>query len=203
MTAISNLFNREAAATVVLDEKDSERLLASVAAKQGKVMVEAGYATYIASKSLTNARMAEIFGKSTSTVTLYRRAGKFLVLGGEPTGDLWRVLTSKSKANDKRVASVIDSEDATVQSIEAVTWEHFRKDGKPVVPTTPVATPNSDGLTPVQEADAMLKRLDVLIRQFDAEQFATIETSLNAMIARQVKRLTAAAKADSTAGAAA
>jgi len=195
MTAISNLFNREAATTTVLDEKDAERLLAVVASKQGKVMVEAGYATYIAWRSgLTNARMAEIFGKSTSTVTLYRRAGKFLVLGGEPTGDLWRVLTSKSKANDKRVAAAIDADDATVESIESTTWEHFRKDGKPVVPNTTTATPNADGLTPVDEVTGLLKRIGVLLPQFDAEQFATVETAMNALIAKQVKRLAAAEK---------
>lgn len=206
MVAIANLLNREAAAGTTLAPKDAERLVARVATAQGKVMEEAGYAVVIASRSLSNARMAEIFGKATSTITLYRRGGVFLVVGGDTESDTWRVLMSKSKANDKRVGAVIDKVDlsdkasykASLAAIEAVVSEHFKPDGKPVVaPAKPDANPSGEGegdLPPLTKALALVKALTEIVPALGPEEFSTLETAMHKVISDHVADLKVAAE---------
>lgn len=204
MAAISNLLNRESATDTVLDPKDAERLLAKVAGQAKRVMVDTGYAMFIATRSgITNKRAQEIFGKSASSITLYRRLGVALVAGVDPESDTWRVLSAKSKANDKKsgLADMLDdvdnvpSGDAVVEAVKAA----FTPDGKSRTATPATGAPGNDGEVPPQtEAAVILKRLDTLVRSLDAEQWAEVETAMNSLIARQVKRLAAAAKADSS-----
>jgi hypothetical protein len=203
MVAIANLLNRESATDTVLDPKDAERLLAKVAGSAKRVMVDTGYAMFIASRSgVTNKRAMEIFGKSSSSITLYRRLGVALVAGVDPESDTWRVLSAKSKANDAKsgLAEMLDdpnnvpTADAIVEKVKA----NFTPDGKSTAPKPAVGkTGDGDEVPPQVEAAALIARLDKVIRTLDTESWAEVETSLNSLITRQVKRLATAAKADS------
>lgn len=202
MVAISNLLNRESATDTVLDPKDAERLLAKVAGTAKRVMVDTGYAMFIASRSgVTNKRAMEIFGKSSSSITLYRRLGVALVAGVDPESDTWRVLSAKSKANDAKsgIADLLDDPNnvPSAQAVVDLVKQHFTPDGKSTAPKPSTATPSTDGDVPPQvEAAAIIARLDKISRALDAEQWAEVETSLNGLIGRAVKRLAAAAKAE-------
>lgn len=200
MVAISNLLNRESAAGTVLDPKDAERLLSKVAGSAKRVMVDTGYAMFIAARSgVTNKRAMEIFGKSSSSITLYRRLGVALVAGIDPESETWRVLSAKSKANDAKsgIAELLDDPDSvpTADAIVAKVKENFTPDGKSRTAKAPVGkTGDGTEVPPQVEAAALVARLDKITRALDAEQWAEVETSLNSLIGRAVKRLAAAAK---------
>lgn len=189
----ANPFTRENIGSVS-DPKVAERLVARAAKTGERVMVEAGYATYAAaSAGVTNKRIAEIFGKSASTVVLYRRLGKYLMVGGEPTSPTWRLLSGKSKANFKAIAAVIDGPDVTVEAIDAEVKKHFTPDGKSTAPVAVATTPAGE-TPPLDEALAILKRLRILADGFDAEAWSKVETALNTIVSRKVKALAAAAE---------
>lgn len=201
MTAVTSLLNRESAATTILEnQKDAERLVAHVASKQGRVMVDLGYATYIAVRSgLPKSRVAEILGKGASTVTLYFRGGRYLVLGGDPNSQEWKVLMSKSRASNAEVGKAIEAEDATLDKIHAVLSEQYLPDGKPhpkpesAQGANPTGTGDGD-VPPLTEANALIERLAVVVTSMDAETFSTVETMLHSLITRQVENLRQAAE---------
>lgn len=197
MTAVTSLLNRESARDTILENiKDAERLVAHVATKQGKVMQDLGYATYIAVRSgLSKTRTGEILNKAPSTVTLYFRLGRYLVLGGDPNSQQWSVLSSKARASNKDVGAAIEADDATIENIHKVLAEQFLPDGKPhpkpesaQTGADPTGTGDGD-VPPMTEATALIERLAVVVTAMDAEAFSSVETMLHALITRQVENL--------------
>lgn len=200
----TNPFTRENIATFEPGQiKQAENLLSRVAKADSTYMVQAAYATHAAIVAgVPNKRIAEVLDRSPSLVTLYRRGGSYLMKGGDPESAQWRLLIRKSKINDKRISAVLEEVDSTVEQVHAALAEHFTPDGKPVV--AKVSTPSPDNSTgssvpAPEECAALVSRLDHLIPSLDAEQWAKVETDLNAVIAKAVKARVAAAKAETKA----
>ena len=191
---------REKALTMANDGNPVKalRAVSAIAVKSGKVMVEGSLAIWAARKTgASNADIAAAFGKGTSTVTLYRRLGAYLVNGGEPTGDDWTRLSGKSKANFKAVGAVLDKDEFTPAEVTEVLNANFKADGSPLNPVTREGQTNQGEQTSREQALSHVKAIADLVKAgaLSTEDFAVVESAITEMRTRAVKQMLDAQKA--------
>lgn len=113
---------------------------------------------------------ADMFGKTASTVSLWKALGKALVdVKVSPTKDraLWNVLANKSKAATKDVGEAIRAEGATVATVQAAcekVWDFTTGKAIPQTkgPDTGAAEETPADVAARKAAEKELKRIDAL-----------------------------------------
>lgn len=166
------------------------KAVSAIAGKGAKIMVESALTMWAAVKTgATNGELAAAFGKSTSTVTLYRRGGSYLIAGGVPDSDQWKVLMSKSKANtDKVIRGLLDAPTVDLDAVnEHIAATYDPTTGKPLVPATrEPQTPDGEA-PPLEQALAFVRALRDLFPKLDREAFAKVETAVTEAVGESIK----------------